>query len=226
MPSAASALKRAVKVAALPALFDDRSVLQQHLFVAALTGAFEDLESPVEFPISIHVAVAVLFDECEVVLRKPGVSGQVIVGANVGRSSLDPASDGVGVDVSVILFGDAGDVAVRAVAFGYGSEDGDEVLGGELADAFSRYGHRVLQCITWRTSPEWEGSVLRWNVKKPSTRLVDGGYGKRLAAGVGTAGLDLRKIEHLPGWDVRDCPSVGRRWRVYRFLFLPRQLFP
>lgn len=51
----------------------------------------------------------------------------------------------------------AGAVAVR-----YGSEDGHDVFSGELADAFSRFGRRVLQCFTWLSSPAWGrlGSVV------------------------------------------------------------------
>ena len=101
-------------------------------------------------------------DHFLVPLREPGVGGRILIGADVGGSGLDLPSDGVRVDVSIVLFGDAGDVAVGAVAFGHGPAYGDEVRGGELADAYARCGHRGLQCFTWCSSPAWErlGSVV------------------------------------------------------------------
>ncbi len=128
------------------ARFGEGAVFEEHLRFAALAGAGDDLESVVQFAVAVALAPAVLLELVGVDLREAGAGGGVVAVTDVGVAALYSVGDVVGADAVIVILSDACDVGVGSVAFWGRSEDGDEVLGGELADASVRCRHGGLRC--------------------------------------------------------------------------------
>lgn len=73
-------------------------------------------------------------------------------------------------------------LVIGGLCFGFSADLGGFARLRKPAAGVGRFGEDEGTVYSMR---EREGSVLRWNMKKPPTNLVDGGYCKCLAAGVG-----------------------------------------